>query len=411
MGAYPQSTVRRQDLIKSSGLQPFGAFVKDGMIIPGWSASLASTIPTTNLTAMYWSKVGDSVLAAGSDGRIYAGTTGLSLKQIFADGGNSPFVFETYNTTPRGMLISGNRHVTVRDNMWASGTFSVELACGTTRRGRLYGGDAAMPYTLRWSGPKDYKDWTEGISGAGSLILEPTGGYIIDLFDFEDKLVVFRESSIMRFSVYGDPESFKEIDALRVPDVARNTMAIAGDGILFFVSDGLMRYRGGKATRIEGLITDDLASPVSAFVCSNRYYFICGSSKSLGRSVVYVYDVLCDCYQIIDIPAYFISLDKQTVLAYTDSEIYRLRSNYEKIQYGVISGNIDFGTDKRKLATLLEVDCDEDVTVKISDGEHVRTIDCPNGRTRLNMRGNRFTVTFCGSTGCVRSAYLSAEVT
>lgn len=412
MGTYPRYKVKRQDLVKTFGLQPFGAFIKDGSIIPGWSASFESDQAVANLTVMgCWPQIRDLVMAAGNDGNVYGGALGTEFVRLYSDTGSSPFKIEIFSSSPYGIIISGKRYMRLSDGGFHSYSFPVELACGTMRRGRLFGGDTSMPYTLRWSGKSGFLDWTEGIpSGAGKLVLEPTGGHIIDLFDFEDELVVFRETSIMRFSTYGDPENFKEKDALPVPDIARHTMAIAGDSILFFCLGGLMRYRGGKVARIQGLITDDIVSPVSVFVGSDRYYFVCGTSKSLGRSVIYVYDVVCDCCQIIDIPAYFVSQDKQSVLAYTESGIYRLNLNSEEIPYGVVTGTVDFGTDKRKLATLLEVDCDEDVKVIISDGVNERTVDCPNGRTRLNMRGSRFTVTFCG-TGSVRSAYLSAEVT
>ena len=241
--------------------------------------------------------------------------------------------------------------------------------------------------------------------------MEPFGGPISNIFDFEDKLVVFREQMIMKFSVYGNPENFKQVDTAITPKIYRSTAAISGDSILFFSSGGLMSYRGGKIAKIDGLISDDLQSPTSAFVYDGMYYFICGTSKSLKKSVAYVYDFLNGGYEIIDIPAYFISHDGTSLVAYAPSAIYRLKLRDGYTQYEVATENMDFGTDERKLLTMLEVDCDEDVRVSISNGRSTKTVRPAKGRTRLNMRGAEFKVTFSGYGGSVRSAYLEAEVT
>lgn len=412
MGRYPKFKRVRQDLLKSAELQPVGAFASGGKITAGWKG-VSSGAPTFNgrLAAMCASAVGGGILAATEDGKIYTGSLGAGLTLAHSDGGSSPFVFETQDTAPRAVLLSGNTFTTLQSGSILHGEFPVKLSCGTMRRGRLFGADAENPYVLRWSGSKGFNDWISGISGAGSLTLEPFGGHVLDIFDFEDRLVVIREGSIMRFSVYGNPENFKEVDTAISPQIYRSTAAISGDGILFFTSGGLMSYRGGKIAKIDGLISDDLQSPTSAFVYDGRYYFICGTSKSLSKSVVYVYDFLHGGYEIIDIPAYFISHDGTSLVAYAPSAIYRLRWGYEYILYEVATESMDFGTDRRKLLTELEVDCDEDVRVSISNGRSTKTIRSAKGRTRLNMRGADFKVTFSGYGGSVRSAYLTAEVT
>lgn len=411
MGRYPKFKHVRQDILKSSVLQPTGAFVKDGKIFTGWKGVNERVSVANGLTAMLMSEVGNGILAGTDNGEIYSGASGTGLTLNYSDGGTSPFVFETYeNSVSRAVLLSGKTFTTLYGGNLFHGELPAKLRCGTMRRGRLFGADNDNAYILRWSGPKGFTDWIEDISGAGNLVLEPSGGQISDIFDFEDELVVFREQSVMRFSVFGNPENFREIDTVVLPRIYRHTAAIAGDSILFFTSGGLMRYHGGKVTKTDGLISCDLTSPTSAFVYDGRHYFICGKSKSMAKSVVYVYDFWDGGYEIIDVPAYFISQDSTSLLAYTHSTIYRLRFGYEYIQYEVTTGNIDFGTNRRKLLTELEMDCDDDVRVSISNGRSTKTFRSVNGRTRLNMRGAEFKVTFSGYGGSVRSAHITAEV-
>ena len=412
MGAFPKVKRVKLDLLNSSVLQPLGAFVKDGIITTGWRGVNERKPAITGLTAMCRSEVGGGILAATADGNIYTGgASGTQLTLKYSDGGSSAFAFETVSNAPTAVLISGKTFTSLSKGQLFHTVLPVTLRCGAMRCGRLFGADGNDSYILRWSGPGGFTDWAEKISGAGSLTLEPSGGPVLDVFDFEDKLVVFRERSLTRFSVYGNPENFKITDTLSTPQIFEKTAAISGDSILFFSSDGLMSYRGGKVERIEGLISDDLLSPTSAYVYDGKYYFICGTSKRLARSVVYVYDFILKRYQIIDTPACFISQDDASPVAYAPSAIYRLRFGYEYIQYEVSTGNIDFGLCKRKLLTALEMDCDGDISVLVSNGRRAKTLRSVNGKTRLNMRGSTFNVTFLGYGGSVRSAYLFAEVT
>lgn len=413
MTRFKQYKRVRLDLLKLLGDKPFGAFVKDGKISAGWTAHTTVSSGLGNIVAMRCSDVGGGILAGCANGNIYAENTGngelLGLK--YGGGGSLPFAFETRDAASRLVLVSGGLYATMVGGSADFGEFGGNLACGAMRQGRLFGGDIKDRYKLKWSGEGGFNDWSEGISGAGSLVLEPVGGYILNVFDFDGELIVFRQSSVMRFSTSGNPENIRLIDSIPVPDVAKDTMAIAGNGILFMTDSGLMRFSGGKAAKIECLITEDAEAAQSVHLSQGRFYFVAASSRSLGRQVVYVYDALYGCCQAADVPAYFLSEDVGSVLAYTPTRLYRLRYRYGAGEYTVETGETDFGTDNRKLAVWLEADCDEDVKVQISNGRRTRTIEKPCGRTRLNMRGGKFTVTFKGNCGSVRSAYLTAEVT
>lgn len=411
MGAYRDCKEVEADLLDLSGIVPFGAFVKDGTIIPGWTAVNTFSTPRPSLVAMQWLPVGNRVIAGTSDGKVLIGNPGegQTLAVAYNDGDSFPFVFDTSESGLKVVLVSGKYYTSVAGDTVKHDYFLGGLTCGTMRCGRLFGASNSNGYTLKWSGLYGFTDWSD-ISESGSLTLDPYGGRILNLVNFDDELVIFREGCIVRFAVAGDPYIFRVKDTIPVPPVTKNAQAITDDSILFFTASGLMRYRGGKVSRVEGAVTDDLNSVEATFVCLGRYVFFAGSSKSLGRKVVYVYDYLLDCYQLLDIPAYFISQDEKGVIAYTQTEIYRVKLRDEDALYSVRTPEIDFGSSKRKLLKELEVDCDDGVSVYVSNGVHTRKLPNPKGKNRLNMRGAKFRFIFEGGTASVRAARVKAEV-
>lgn len=410
MGRYPKTKRVRLDILKVEWLRPVGAFVKDGKITAGWKCVNKTETAAKGLTAMLKSSTGKGIFAGANDGKIYvSNNSGTELINVYSDGGSSAFAFETRDAVLQLVLISGNTYTSLTGGMATHGVMPVSVCCGVMRKGRLFAADATDPYILRWSGTRGYYDWIEGIAGAGSLALELSGGRILDILDFDDELVVFREQSITRFSVFGNPENFKETETLQTPCIYARTAAILGDSIIFFSSGGLMSYRSGRVTKIEGRISDDLLSPTSAYVHDGRYYFICGTSKSLSRSVIFVYDALNGAYEIIDEPAYFIAHDYISLLAYAEGSVSRLSFADGNVQYEVTADRLNFGTDKRKLLTAVEVNCDGDVAVGVSNGSSEKRFSV-NGKRRLNIRGAEFKIVFYGYGGSVRSAAAVAEV-
>lgn len=410
MGRYNGYTYVKQNLLDVPGTKAFGAFADEGGITPGFAAVNSYRTPISGLSAMIYSEGDGQVLAGTSGGGIYSGTDGTLLTLRYSDGGN-PFAFYfTQKDRSGAALISGGTFTTLSNGVVEHGSFPYSLCCGAMRCGRLFGGDSSDGNLLRWSGEDGFHDWDEGISGAGSVVLDCADGSILDMFDFDEQLIIFRERAIVKFAASGNPENFRVAATVGVPAVSRNTIAKMGTCILFFTPSGLMRYRNGSAEIVKCSITYDLKDATFAHACLNRFYFVCGTSKSLGKKLVYVYDGIADRCQIIDFPAYFIASDGTSVLLYTETGIYRANYGSTAVEYSVETGTFDFGTPKRKLLTVLEMDCGDEVVVKISNGRYTRTVRSPDGRTRLNMRGSEFKVTFSALTGSVRSANLTAEV-
>lgn len=412
MERYKKTDRVRINLLESKNITSFGAFVKDGTVRPGWTGANQRVLPVGNLIAMSDSAVGNSIIALASSGEVYSAPRddGTALEVCRTDGGDTGFIFDTNDGGGQAVAISGNKYTYFAPGGSTQGDFEGGLASGVIKSGRLFGGDRAERRRIKWSGEGGWQDWAESVSGAGSMLLEPVAGAVCSLFDFDGDLVIFCENAVVRMAVGGNPENFKVTGCLKIPCLVENTAAEAGESIFFVTESGFMRYNGGGVEKLEGLITDDLTAPGRCYVYKNRYYFISGESRALGRRVIYVYDVLDDAYQLVDVSAYFINADDISVLAFTNSTIYRLTFADTAREYAVTVSGINFGTLRRKLLLCLETDCDGDVSVSISNGRSTRRVGAPAIKTRLNMRGAQFGVTFNGKDGGVRSAYLTAEV-
>ena len=409
MGRYRQCKDVSVNLLQLPGILPRGAFVKDGELTPGWTQNELTSSLNFKLAAGRWWDITGRFYAATDTGEVYRGNDGVTLERIYSDGGDSPFFFETYDRELNIVLVSGSYYTAFRDGISIHDRLSGRLSCGAMRNGRLFGAADGDGYTLKWSGVKSYADWSSANSDSGKLTLEPPGGVILNVVDFGDELVIFRQYCIVRFAAWGDTENFRVKETISVPPVTRNAQLIAGDSILFFTSAGLMRYRGGSVTRVEGAVTEDLIKVTSVFAHGDRFIFFAGTSRSFKSDVVYVYDRLRDCCQFLDIPAYLIAQDSVGVLAYTPSKIYRLYYQNGSYNYSVETPEINFGYRGRKLLKYIEIDCDDGLILHVNNGRSTRKIPSANGRVTLNMRGKEFKITLEG-VGAVRSAVAVAEV-
>ncbi len=414
MGRYKKVKQVRVNILEGPGVKPFGAFIKDGQLSPGFVAQDQKATVHPYLLSLVNSNPCNCLLGVDSGGRVYYGTRigGAALKKVFDQTVGGGFVIETREgDEPKVVAYAGIKYVTCKSQNPVQGDLPVYLYCGTMKNGRVFAGDNHNRYTLKWSGVNGWNDWAEGgAAGAGSLVFDPEWGYVMGVFDIAGELIVLMEFGVARLDVGGNPETFKIKEIIKCPISWQYCAVKTEDGLLFLTHSGLMRYRDGKVTAVEGLITDDATNPTLCSGWHGRFFFACAKSRSLNRSVIYVYDIFHDAYHIVDIPANAVHADSLSVLAYTSSTVYRLRMEYSGWNYEVVSEKINFGSDMRKLATFLEVDCDSGVTVTVSNGRYTRKYASPDKKIRLNMRGSEFSVTFTGSSGRVRSAYLTAEV-
>lgn len=410
---YPKCSDVSVDLLAVKNFMPTGCVLKNGVLSPAFNAEITSAEPVKNLVCLKSSKSAGGGFAYTNDGGVYRidSVDCTSMKLLRNLTATTPvFIEQRTGEYPDFMLITDSNFARVRRGGYFIGAMKTQMRCAALRCGRTFAADLSTGFIFKWSGEGGFNDWDEGISGAGHVYLDPPGGQTREMFDFENEIVLMRERGITRFSVSGNPENFRMIQpTLIIPDYYNKTAAVVSDKIFFCAHGGLHYYCAGKIKRLEGLISEDIFNPVVAQAYLGRFYAVVGYSNKLERTVVYIYDVINDTYQTVDVPAYYIAEDGISLVAFSEDAIYRIHPEGKYFgDYELDCGNIDFGTPNRKLLKKLICDCEGEVKVCISNGRHTRKITA-GGTTRLNMRGAKFKITVTGN-GIVRSLKLEAEV-
>lgn len=406
---YPKFKEVTSDILGGEDALPIGCVLKNGKVARAFNAVNTRRTPVTNMVCLKISPYTSGAIAYTSDGTVYSAPylDVTILSRITTLTASKPFFIEQKTGSYTDLvLMADGKYVRARNGSYHVGSSDVSLRCGVIRCGRLFGIDTTNGHLFKWSGESGYTDWTQGISGAGQAYLEGNGGQVLEIFDFEDGLVLLRENGITRISAGGNPENFRvDGDTLLIPKYSQKTAVIVGDGLYFCANGGFYRYKGKNIVKIKGLISDDAMNADTALSYAGRYYVVGASSSKLLRRVVYIYDTVDETYQVVDFPAYYLTEDYQSVLAYSSTAICRLQPTGS---FTFMCGTYDFGSHSRKLLKSLEADCDDGTTVSISNGRYTKVI-VAGGVTRINMRGTKFEISVSG-TGAVRSMKMKAEV-
>lgn len=405
MGLYfPKSKTVKADLLKKNGGVEISCKLQQNAIHPALFAQRAAYTQATGITfAGYTPHGGGLVIVAG--GRTYL-LYNSSFVQLAAVAASSPFLTEGGDMASHAsMLILDSNCVYMQASAHTVRSFSGNLACGVTRCGRLFGADLSDGYMLKWSGESGINDWAEGISGAGRVYLDRTGGKVLNMFNFEDKIVLVREHGVGTFSAYGTPENFSVGATALLPSIYKNTAAIVGNKLFVCAADGVYAYGGGKVEKFSFNLADDIGQVFYATAYLGRYYIVCARSKVLLRKVLYVIDISEKHAYIVDLAAE-VATGGDLLYAFTTSAAYTLA---EGGTFKYLCGSEDFGTSAKKVLKYIDVDCDGAVTLQVSNGTYTRTFSSVKRRAKVRMSGQSFTVTITGSSK-VRSLTACAEV-
>lgn len=411
-GQIYKTQALKADLLSAPGQQYIGCFRTDKGVEVGFAASNTYKEPHENVDYHICSEVGDAGYAHENDLLMYIRDikNGADFSSLYRVKATYPAAVELKVKRKDGDLIffGNNLYAYLSNHSTFAGDFPYTLTCAAVRNGRIFGGDSELKFRLRWSGTADYLDWQEGINGAGYIDLEPPGGKIAGLFDMDEGLVILREFGITVLKTSGAPGDFRIEKPTLILPAYRNKTAQLIMGTLYFCTDGgFYRYKNGKAEKINGLLTNDVSSAKSS---SNwqQYYTLCGTSIALRRDVVFVYDTERDTGHYVDVPAYFISKDFTSPLAFAKENTYRLREKYGG--YTIECGTFDFGCpDKLKRLTRIDLDSDGYTNVEIYNGITTKYVYGAHDPVRCEFLGKWFRIKIIGNT-TMRSATLYAEV-
>lgn len=389
--AYPSTKIKTADIISADGSLAVGCEVSGGKIVPALGACEATVNGFADIKAAGFSAAA-GVCFVCADEKVFYSADGLSFSELAALDGDKPFIFEQReNGKAKLCAADGESCVSFGGGAGSIKTFNYGIYGGQIKNGRLFAIDKADNFKLRWSGEGGAFDWEESIDGAGWLKLDGAGGRILNLLTYGEKLVAVRENGLSVITAFGTPENFKsESKNLRVSSICKNTAAVAGNKLLFFVNGGgLYSYNGAKITRVECQFAEEIENPVCA-AADGGLYFLCAFIKPLGRCAVLCYNAVSGSQYIIDFPADAIIASGGGVFAYAHGLACKLCSG---VEFTFKSGEINFGSKDEKYLKTVELDCAEGADLEISNGRCVRRFTGVKNALLADMRGVNFTFT------------------
>lgn len=413
MTTYPRTKRVEADLLAVKNPFTIDCFIKDGVLEPGFSWSNTYTAVPEDLFTVSSCPGANAIVGCLKLGSVYSFsvTNALSYNHILRNETrpNTHCYFETTEDFQcKYVMCIYPYYVQFKNGFYKMGDLPKRLLSCAVRSGRLFAVEYLYENLLIWSGADDTNNWTEGgTNDAGKISMKPFGGKIKAVFSLKESLVLLRENCITTVAADGNPESFRILEDILAPFYYSDSAKVVADTLMYLSNDmQLVRFEKGKVRIVDCLITDDLTSYSNSGAISNKYYFVSGKSDKLGRVVTYIYNVLDETCQIVDVPAKFHIEDRVSALALTEQYFYRIRMD---TKINADCGPIDFGTKKLKVLTELIMECDPGVSVEISDGRNSRYFSGSGRRIRVGMHGRSFGIHFTGR-GKVYSAKLYAEV-
>ena len=401
---YPASKIISQNVITAAGALPVSCKVENGKIVTALSAVKGDGMYPANVVMTAYS-AGAKRFFVYAGGIVYFSSGGTGFLASGAIESKFPFLFEKRENGGVKAYFAGKDYCVTHDGQYLSSyNFDMPVYGAVFRYGRFFGIDNDDAFKIRWSGSGGAFDWVEGISGAGWVNLEIAYGKVLDLVNFKDKLCAVRENGITVISAFGTPENFtvKHADN-KTPKIFKSTAAVAGDKLVFCTERGLYAFDGNSITKISCGLCEDIQNPKYAVSLGDEY-FLCGESKSLNKGAILVYDEKNN-------DAYLI--DEQADALLSNGKIYTYFNNHACVLqpgkgFSFTSGNLFF-SGKRKVLKSIEIDCDGEVEVEVSNGVKSSIFGGQFKKIIPKMSGKYFKITVRG-TGEVREISAYAEV-
>jgi len=401
---FPQTKLKKVDVLEAKGALGVGCYVKDGKLIPAINTVRKLGVALNVINFAWYSAVAKKYIVAGmksvwvSDGEMSTHSMGIAAI-------DRPSLLESSSGGVNTAMVTGSTTYFLIGEKCMNKPFKGAVHSCVLKNGRVFGIDNTDLYKIKWSGEGGVDDWTEGISGAGWTTVQYGYGSILNLIVYKDKIVAVREYGLTLFSAYGTPENYKlSYIARKLPKIFADTAAVVEDKLMFYTEDGLYVYDGNKIEKSTLELAEEIASPRSVS-CGKGKYFLCGVSKTLEKKAVLVVDALHDCSYIIDAQINAVAAGER-IFGYADKEEFALE---EGGKYSFTSGEIDFSASGFKVLREVILDGAKDVKIEVSNGVISRIVGGVRGKFRPNMRGKSFKITVCGS-GKIKGISAVAEV-
>ena len=364
-------------------------FLKDGVLIPGFSKSMHKNArPLEYTTTAVYSKIA-SLYIFGGDEEIYVSRNGYDYTRYDYFSCFRPFLIEDYIDGKMQVVFITGPHAAVYNG---SGFDKIELPQifwnGVMHCGRLFSVDG---YKVIWSGPKGFSDWEEGINGCGHLELDSARGRPYTLFVLGGKIVIVREFGFTVLSMYGSPENFSVESTDTDSNLIINfSFSVVKDKLYFLTDDGIKCFDGSKITPIP---FDYTFLDVQTATSYGGKYFLAGYIKEFSCDMIICIDTELGANCFIDQYACYFCV--KNGLEFFDNESHYFLSNERNGSYSFESKELDFGTDKFK--TVTEIRVSGKANISISNGRHTKNYTVSDGIVYPHFKGRKFKVTVWGN--------------
>lgn len=260
----------------------------------------------------------------------------------------------------------------------------------------------------------DITNWSLSLEEAGFIEMVDERGALNRVVSFNDYLYIFRDYGISRLTAFGDQAGFSVSHLFSLgAKIYPESVAVAGDRIIFLSSNGLYSFDGYSCTKIlsnlDSLISQNNECSKAAYFMGKYYLSLNMNFKSsdlfdetgFACNALLEFDPVTKKYKIVrgvDIvsisPVVSGGIEKLYVSARANSsQPYRvfLLDNSGKFGDSVLpkrwkSDKWDFGTQKQKALRVLSVNADAGIVVKIvADGTKEKTIVTSAGQNRISL--------------------------
>ncbi|HEY8443800.1 MAG TPA: hypothetical protein VIL24_03270 [Clostridia bacterium] len=153
---------------------------------------------------------------------------------------------------------------------------------------RLFATSAGESNQIWFSKELDPINWDINLESAGFIEMNDQRGALLEVMSFLDYVYVFREFGISRISAYADQTQFFVSHLFTSSGrIAKNTVALCGDRVIFLTSSGLYAFDGLQTHKILSEITDailDIDSAHAVFY-NGKYYLACKFDFSDNKKI------------------------------------------------------------------------------------------------------------------------------
>ena len=267
----------------------------------------------------------DRLLAYGEDGHLYETAVNVpytSFADLGAYGEVLAATVYTYNgetglliSTPTGLYFINTGVVTRL-------SFGEVFTTMCSHQDRVFAVLKLDEYKLYFSDSFDPNNWTLSLTEGGYIGFTEEMGKIIKVVSFGGYVYIFFEHGIRRLSAYNDQTEFSVRTLyLSVGQIAKDTITICGDRMMFVASDGTYVFDGVSVKKVLGEIADAFAKDQNASFATfhnGKYYLACRldmDSTISGVNSLVIYDIWKGTHEIAhDISLnYMVPLDTENI--------------------------------------------------------------------------------------------------